>query len=136
MAATLKLEIVTPEATAYSEDVEMVTLPGVEGELGVYPNHVPLLTTLNPGELRVLKGGKETFLAIGEGFVEVTGTSVSVLTDMALDLAGIDEHAAEAAVARAKAAMEKDLGSEEIAAVEASLQKALAQLHVKRRRRG
>lgn len=136
MAATLKLEIVTPEATAYSEDVEMVTLPGVEGELGVYPNHVPLLTTLNPGELRVLKGGKETFLAIGEGFVEVTGTSVSVLTDMALELAGIDEHAAEAAVARAKAAMEKDLGKEEVAAVEASLQKALAQLHVKRRRRG
>ena len=70
--ATLRLEIVTPEATAYSEDVEMVTLPGVEGELGVYPNHVPLLTTLNPGELRVLKGGKETFLAIGEGFVEIT----------------------------------------------------------------
>jgi F-type H+-transporting ATPase subunit epsilon len=136
VAATLKLEIVTPEKTAYSEDVEMVTLPGVEGELGVYPNHVPLLTTLNPGELRVLKGGKETFLAIGEGFVEITGTSVSVLTDMALELAGIDEHAAEAAVARAKAAMKDDLGSEEIAAVEASLQKALAQLHVKRRRRG
>ena len=134
--ATLKLEIVTPEATAYSEDVEMVTLPGAEGELGVYPNHVPLLTTLNPGELRVLKGGKETFLAIGEGFVEITGNSVSVLTDMALELAVIDENAAEAAVARAKAAMKEDLGSEEIAAVEASLQKALAQLHVKRRRRG
>ena len=136
MLATLRLEIVTPEKTAYSEDVEMVTLPGKEGEIGVYPNHVPLLTTLNPGELRVLKDGKETYLAIGEGFVEVTGKSVSVLTDMALELAGIDEHAAEAAVARAKAAMEKDLGSEEIAAVEASMQKALAQLHVKRRRRG
>lgn len=136
MAATLKLEIVTPEATAYSEDVEMVTLPGVEGELGVYPNHVPLLTTLNPGELRVLKGGKETFLAIGEGFVEITGTSVSVLTDMALESAVIDEGAAEAAVERAKKAMKEDLGSEEVAAVQASLQKALAQLHVKRRRRG
>jgi F-type H+-transporting ATPase subunit epsilon len=134
--ATLKLEIVTPEKTAYSEDVEMVTLPGVEGELGVYPNHVPLLTTLNPGELRVLKGGQETFLAIGEGFVEITGTSVSVLTDMALDVSGIDETAAEAAVARAKAAMKEDLGSEEIAAVQASLSKAMAQLHVKRRRRG
>jgi len=133
---TLKLEIVTPEATAYSEDVEMVTLPGAEGELGVYPNHVPLLTTLHPGELRVLKGGKETFLAIGEGFVEITGNSVSVLTDMALEPAVIDENAAEAAVARAKAAMKEDLGSEEIAAVQASLQKALAQLHVKRRRRG
>lgn len=134
--ATLKLEIVTPEATAYSEDVEMVTLPGVEGELGVYPNHVPLLTTLNPGELRVLKGGQETFLAIGEGFVEITGTSVSVLTDMALDVSSIDESAAEAAVARAKAAMKEDLGSEEIASVQAALSKAMAQLHVKRRRHG
>lgn len=135
MASTLKLEIVTPETTAYSEDVEMVTLPGSEGELGVYPNHVPLLTTLNPGELRVLKGGKETFLAIGEGFVEITGSAVSVLTDMALEPAVIDESAAEAAVARAKAAMKEDLGKEEVAAVQASLQKALAQLHVKRRRR-
>jgi F-type H+-transporting ATPase subunit epsilon len=133
--ATLRLEIVTPEKTAYSEDVEMVTLPGSEGELGVYPNHVPLLTTLNPGELRVLKGGRETFLAIGEGFVEITASRVSVLTDMALEPAVIDESAAEAAVARAKAAMKDDLGAEEVAAVQASLQKALAQLHVKRRRR-
>ena len=132
--ATLKLEIVTPEATAYSEDVEMVTLPGVEGELGVYPNHVPLLTTLNPGELRVLKGGQETFLAIWEGFVEITGTSVSVLTDMAIDVSAIDENAAEAAIARAKAAMKEDLGAEEIASVQAALSKAMAQLHVKRRR--
>jgi len=136
MAATLRLEIVTPEATAYSEDVEMVTLPGSEGELGVYPNHVPLLTTLNPGELRVLKGGKQSFLAIGEGFVEITGSTVSVLTDMALEATVIDESAAEEAVARAQKAMKEDLGSEEVAAVQASLQKALAQLHVKRRRRG
>jgi len=135
MAGTLRLEIVTPEKTAYSEDVEMVTLPGSEGELGVYPNHVPLLTTINPGELRVLKGGKETFLAIGDGFVEVTASTVSVLTDMALDVAAIDESAAEEAVARARAAMKDDLGKEEVAAVSASLQKALAQLHVKRRRR-
>ena len=133
--ATLRLEIVTPEKTAYSEDVEMVTLPGSEGELGVYPNHVPLLTTLNPGELRVLKGGRETFLAIGEGFVEITASTVSVLTDMALEPSVIDESAAEAAVARAKAAMKDDLGAEECAAVQASLHKALAQLHVKRRRR-
>ena len=134
MAATLRLEIVTPEKTAYSEDVEMVTLPGAEGELGVYPNHVPLLTTLNPGELRVLKEGKQTFLAIGEGFVEVTASTVSVLTDMAIDVTAIDESAAEEAVARARAAMKEDLGNEEVAAVQASLSKALAQLHVKRRR--
>ena len=80
--ATLKLEIVTPEEKIYSEDVDMVTLPGSEGELGVYPNHVPLLTTLVPGELRVLKNGRETALAIGEGFVEIKADAVSVLTDM------------------------------------------------------
>jgi len=131
---TLRLEIVTPEAKAYSEDVEMVVLPGVDGELGVYPQHVPVLTTLKPGELRVLKGGTETSLAVGEGFAEITGDSISVLTDMALESTAIDESAAEAAVARAQAAMKDDLGSEEVAAVQASLQKALAQLHVKRRR--
>lgn len=134
MAATLRLEIVTPDATAYSEDVEMVTLTGADGELGVYPNHVPLLTTLRPGELRVLKGGRETFLAVGEGFVEVKGDSVSVLTDLALEASNIDENAAEAAVARAQAAMKEDHGSEDAAVLQATLQKALAQLHVKRRR--
>ena len=134
MADTLRLEIVTPEATAYSQDVQMVTLPGSEGELGVYPNHVPLLTTLNPGELRVLKDGRESFLAIGEGFVEITGTSVSVLTDMALEASVIDESAAEAAVARARAAMKEDHRQGRSRGRSASLNKALAQLHVKRRR--
>lgn len=132
---TLRLEIVTPEATAYSEDVEMVTLPGSEGELGVYPNHVPLLTLLKPGELRVVRSGRATSLAVGEGFVEITAERVSVLTDVALEAERIDEAAAEQAVARAQAAMKEDHGAEEIAAIQASLQKALAQLHVKRRRR-
>jgi F-type H+-transporting ATPase subunit epsilon len=132
--ATLRLEIVTPEATAYSEDVEMVTLPGSEGEFGVYPNHVPLLTLLKPGELRVLKNGGDTWLAVGEGFIEVTPERVSVLTDVALGAERIDESAAEQAVARAQAAMKEDHTAEEVAAIQASLQKALAQLHVKRRR--
>ncbi len=135
MAATLRLEIVTPDATAYSEDVQMVTLPGSEGELGVYPNHVPLLTTLLPGELRVLKDGRETFLAVGEGFVEIRGERVSVLTDVALEASSIDESAAEAAIARAQAAMKEDHSAEDVAAIQATLQKALAQLNVKRRRR-
>ncbi len=135
MARTLRLEIVTPEAKAYSEDVDMVVLPGRDGELGVYPQHVPVLTTLKPGELRVFKGGQETSLAVGDGFAEITGDSISVLTDMAMESTAIDEAAAEEAVARAQAAMKDDLGSEEVAAVQASLQKALAQLHVKRRRR-
>jgi F-type H+-transporting ATPase subunit epsilon len=134
MAATLKLEIVTPEEKIYSEDVEMVTLPGSEGDLGVYPNHVPLLTAIKPGELRVIKGGQETTMAVGEGFVEIKGDAVSVLTDMALSAEKIDVAAAEAAVERAKAAMKEDMGKEEVAAIQASLQKALVQLHVKRRR--
>ena len=132
---TLRLEIVTPESKAFLGDVEMVVLPGMDGELGVYPQHVPVLTTLKPGELRVLKDGKETSLAVGEGFAEITGTAISVLTDMALESSAIDEAAAEAAVARAQAAMKEDHGKEEVAAIQASLQKALAQLHVKRRQR-
>src|SRR5258708_32626014 len=105
---TRRLEIVTAEEKIYSEDVEMVTLPGSEGELGVYPKHVPLLTTLVPGELRVIKNGRETALAIGEGFVEIRIDAVSALTDMALESEKIDVAAAEAAVERAKAAMDED----------------------------
>src|ERR1700750_543211 len=106
--ATLKLEIVTTEEKMSSEDVEIVPLPGSEGELGVYPKHVPLLTTLVPGELRVLKNGRETVMAIGEGFVEIKTDAVSVLTDMALESEKIDITAAEAAVERAKGAMKTD----------------------------
>ena len=134
MPETLRLEIVTPEGSAFSEDVEMVTLPGAEGELGVYPNHVPVLTALKPGELRIVKDGRESAMAIGEGFVEIKADGVSILTDMALQTEKIDVAAAEAAVARAQAAMKEDHSAEEVAAIQASLQKALAQLHVKRRR--
>jgi F-type H+-transporting ATPase subunit epsilon len=134
--ATLKLEIVTPEKIAYSEDVDGVVLPAVEGEMGVLPMHIPLLTQIHPGELVATKGGTKYYLAVGEGFVSIDQTSVKVMTDMALAWELIDESAAEAAVQRAKEAMaRKDLGSEETAAVQAALAKSLAQLHVKRRRR-
>jgi F-type H+-transporting ATPase subunit epsilon len=132
--ATLKLEIVTPEEKIYSEDVSMVTLPGTEGELGVYPNHVPVLTAIKPGELRIVKDGRETAMAVGEGFVEIKADAVSILTDMALQSEKIDITAAEQAVARAQAAMKEDQTPEQLVAIQASLQKALAQLHVKRRR--
>ena len=132
---TLKLEIVTPEKVAYSDDVDSVLLPAVEGEMGVLPMHIPLLTQIKPGELLVSKGGAKHFLAVGEGFVSIDQTSVKVMTDMALESEHIDESAAEAAVQRAREAMaRKDLGSEETAAVQAALAKSLAQLHVKRRR--
>ncbi len=133
--ATLRLEIVTPEAKSYSEDVDMVVLPGMHGKMGVLPNHVPLMTQLKPGELKVTRGGKDLYLAVGEGFVEITQERVSVLTDMAIEAQAIDENAAQTAVERAQEAMKnKDLGHEENAAVMASMQKSLAQLHVKRHR--
>src|SRR2546427_12127876 len=84
MANTLKLEIVTPDATVYSEDVEMVTLQGVEGQMGIYPQHVRLMTQLLPGEMIVNKGGHDNFLAVGEGLVEITGDRVAIVTDMAV----------------------------------------------------
>jgi len=133
--ATLRLEIVTPEAKTYSDDVDSVVIPGVDGELGILPLHVALMTQLLPGELRITKDGQETRLAVGEGFVEVTGKTVSVLTDMAVPESDIDESAAEEAIRRAEAAMkEEHLDEEGLANVQASLLKSLAQLRVKRRR--
>lgn len=133
----LHLEIVTPEQKTYSDDVDSVVIPGVEGELGILPQHVPLMTQLLPGELRVLKGNEEIRLAVGEGFVEIADDKVTVLTDMAIKESDIDESAAEAAMRSAEEAMrETKLNDEEYATVKASLQKSLAMLHVKRRRSG
>jgi F-type H+-transporting ATPase subunit epsilon len=133
MANTLRLEIATPEAMAYSEDVEMVTLPGVEGQMGVLPQHVRLITQLVPGELIVRKGGHDDFMAVGEGLVEVTNERVSIVTNMAVAFDKIDEAAAEEARQRAAARLLEKISSEEVASVNASLARSLAQLHVKRR---
>src|SRR5271157_5058860 len=134
--AKLILEIVTPEAKTFSGEVDMVVLPGVEGELGILPMHVPLMTQLLPGEVRILQGGKETDLVVGTGFVEVSQTHVSILTDMAMADTEIDEQAAEEAMKRAEAsAKEKDLNSEEVAEIERAIARSLAQLKFKRRRR-
>jgi F-type H+-transporting ATPase subunit epsilon len=133
MANTLRLEIATPEAMAYSEDVEMVTLPGVEGQMGVLPQHVRLITQLVPGELIVRKGGHDDFMAVGEGLVEVTNDRVSIVTNMAVAFDKIDEAAAEEARQRAAARLREKISSEEVASVNASLARSLAQLHVKRR---
>jgi F-type H+-transporting ATPase subunit epsilon len=135
MANTLKLEIVTPDAKVFSEDVDMVTLPGVEGEMGIYPNHVPLLTQIVPGEIIARKGGKDFFLAIGEGFVEVTGDHVAILADMAIRAENIDEAKAEEARRRAEARLAEKLDDEETAAVQAAISHASAQIKVKRRGR-
>jgi F-type H+-transporting ATPase subunit epsilon len=135
MANTLRLEIVTPHATVFSEDVEMVTLPAVEGEMGILPEHVPLMTQLVPGEMVVRKNGQERFLAVGGGLVEVTGDHVAILTDLAVAAENIDEAMAEEARQRAQARLREKLSAEEVANVNAALARSLAQIRVKRRQR-
>ena len=136
----LQLDIVTPEKKIFSDTVDTVVIPGVSGEAGLLPNHAPLVTTLAPGELRYVKNGKEEFLAIGEGFVETSDDNVSVITDLAVADADIDEKAVEEALKRAEEALKSKedggLSPEAINAMQVNIQKSLAQLGVKRRRRG
>ncbi len=135
MAETLKLEIVTPESRIYSEEVEMVTLPGSEGELGIYPNHVPLMTQVHAGELIAKKAGSEEILAVSEGFAEITGDHVSILTDNAANSADIDEAAAEEARAKAeKRLKEGDISEEEAKVLNQAILYSAAQIRAKRRR--
>jgi F-type H+-transporting ATPase subunit epsilon len=138
MADTLKLEIVTPESKIYSEDVEMVTLPGSEGEAGIYPNHVPLMTQVQAGEIVVSRDGNEEIVAIGEGFAEVTGEHVAILTDNAANSGDIDEAAAEQAKAKAEQRLQDggDISEDEARALNQAVLYSQAQIKAKRRKRG
>lgn len=129
----LLLEIVTPEGKTFSGDVESVVLPGTQGEFGVLPGHEHLITGIEPGELEILQGGRKSWLAVGGGFVEIRNDRVAVLTDMAVRVEDIDEKAAEEARRRAEAALSESKQSDEGA--RAILQRSLAQINVKRRRR-
>jgi len=135
--ATLKLQIITPEAKVLDEDVDFVQLPGAEGDMGVYPQHETLITELVAGELHIQKKGQTQIMAIGEGFAEITATNIGIITDGAVNEKDIDEHAAEAAVKRAEDLLKSNtLKGDELEATQASLARSLAQLHIKRRRRG
>src|ERR1700691_4252070 len=103
MANTRKSEIVTPEAKTYSEAVDMVTLTGSDGQMGILPQHMPLMTQLVAGEIIVRKSADTIFLAVGDGFVQVTVDRVAILTDMAIRAENIDEAAAEQARKNAEA---------------------------------
>ena len=135
MANTLKLEIVTPDAVAYSQDVESVTLEGTEGQMTVLPEHVRLMTQLVPGEMSVRKQGQDEILAVGQGVAMITADRVAIVTDMAVAVDKIDEAKVEEARQRAAARLQEKLSSEEVASVNASLARSLAQLRVKRRHR-
>jgi F-type H+-transporting ATPase subunit epsilon len=132
MAATLKLEIVTPEAKVFSDEVEMVTLTGIEGDMGIYPDHMPVMTQLVAGEITARKNGQNIFLAVGDGFVQITGQRVAILTDMAIKADDIDEVKAEDARRQAELRLAQKLSDAEAATVHASLAHAATQLKVKR----
>ena len=135
MPETLRLEIVTPEGTVFSEDVLMVTLLAVEGQLGIYPVHIPLITQVIPGEIIAHQAGHEKFLAVGEGLVDIEARRVTIITDMAVAADNIDEAKAEEARQRAAARLREKISDEEVASVNASMVRSLAQLQVKRRHR-
>jgi F-type H+-transporting ATPase subunit epsilon len=133
----LTLEIVTPEAKVYSDTIDTVVIPTVQGEIGILPGHIPLLTMVREGELRVTKAGVTQALAVGRGFAEVDGDRVSVLAEGAISVEKIDEAAAEAAMKRAEEALKaaKDLDPAEYERLQNMVRFAGAQLAVKRSRR-
>jgi len=133
----LKLEIVTPEKEAFSEEVDSALIPAADGELGLLPAHAALVTILVPGELAYTKDGETHHLAVGEGFVEVADDVVSVMADVALSDSDIDEDAVEKALKSAEEALAgtSQEDEENYAALQATIAKTMAQLKVKRRRK-
>jgi F-type H+-transporting ATPase subunit epsilon len=133
----LTLEIVTPEGRVYSDQVDSVVLPTVQGEIGILPGHIPLLTQLEDGELRVQKGAATELLACGRGFAEIAADKVSVLAEQAIDVEAIDEAAVEKALQRAEEALKQrgTLSPDELERLEGVTRFAYAQLDLKRRRR-
>ncbi len=134
----LQLEIVSPERRAYADEVDMVIVPGADGELGILPHHTRLISALGTGELRIKKGGTEQILFISGGFVEVRPDKVVVMADLAEHSDEIDEQRAVDARKRAEAELEQARDPVDIARVRAALQTALMRerIAVRRRSRG
>ncbi|MBC7368331.1 MAG: ATP synthase F1 subunit epsilon [Undibacterium sp.] len=133
----LTLEIVTPEARVYSDTIDTVVIPTVDGEIGILPGHIPLLTQVEHGELRVTKGSIVSFLAVGGGFVQVSGDKISVLAERAITEDKIDEKAVEHAMQRAEQAIKdaKDMDPAEFEHLQNMVRFSGTQLALKRRRR-
>ena len=135
MAAMLKLEIVTPTGQVYAQDVDMVTLPGTEGEMGILPQHAPLITTIGSGEIVARRGLSEDRILVTGGCAEVTAERVAIIAVFATDESAIDENNAEEARKRAEARLQEKLSPEETALVQAALTHSLNQIKIKRRGR-
>jgi len=133
--AKLKFEIVTAERVIYSDEVDIVIAPGVEGQLGILPSHAPLLTMLQPGELVVRKDGEETAMFVSGGFLEIMQDRVTVLADVAERAEEIDVARAEEAKRRAEERLKERPADMDLAAAEAALLRSLMRLRVAERRR-
>ncbi|MFN8629602.1 MAG: F0F1 ATP synthase subunit epsilon [Chloroflexota bacterium] len=133
---TLHLEIVTPERLAYSDDVDMVLVPGIEGELGILPHHTPLVSLLGLGELKIRKDGQEESFAIAGGFLQVRPDKVVVMAETASMASEIDLEKAQEARKEAQRALESGFheGSD-LSAARAALQQSLLQIRVAERHR-
>lgn len=134
---TVKLDIVTAEQLVYSDDVDIVVAPGIDGELAVLPHHAPLMTMLKPGELLVRKGGEEILMAITGGFLEVRPDRITILADAAERAEDIDAARAEEAKRRAEERLSGKLSESDMVRAEGALRRSLLRLRVaeKRRRR-
>jgi len=134
---SLTLEIVTPEAKVFSAAVDTVVIPTVDGEIGILPGHIPLLTQVANGQLVITREGRNEALIVGEGFAQVQGDIVSVLTEHALEEAKIDENAIETAMQRAQQSL-KDGASEldpaEVERLESVVRFSVAALTVRKKR--
>lgn len=131
----LHLKIVTPEKLVFDEEVSQVNVSTEQGQIGILPNHANLMAKLEPGELVIKKGGKVDTLAVGDGFLQVSDNILTIMTDLAVSEADIDERAVEDAKKRAEQALSQTLSDEEYAETLAALEKSLAQLRIKRRHR-
>jgi F-type H+-transporting ATPase subunit epsilon len=129
------LEIITAERQVYSDEVDAVVAPGIEGQLGILPHHAPLMTVLQPGELLIRKGGEEAFLAVTGGFMEVLGNKVTVLADAAERSEEIDEQRAQQAVERAQERIRNRDSDQQLEEALRSLRRAQVRVGIARRRR-
>ena len=133
--APMRLEIITAEREVYADDVDVVIVPGLEGQLGILPHHAPLMTMLQPGELTIRKDGESTYLAVSAGFVEVLGNKVTILADAAERSEAIDEDRALAAMEAAQQRLANREGDIELEQVARAMRRAQVRLDVVRKRR-
>ena len=133
--APMLLEIITAERQVYSDEVDAVVAPGIEGQLGILPHHAPLMTVLQPGELLIRKGGEEAYLAVTGGFMEVLGNKVTVLADAAERSDEIDEQRAQAAIESAQERIRNRESDEQLEEALRSLRRAQVRVGIARRRR-